>query len=113
MKSSIQVSVTVVTRIYVNRRTVCLNVTGQLADTPTRGLDKSRTGVTGQLAVSQIRPAVAAVLIVLIMYDRLHGHKIQLTMSLAYVYVHTQENTNKWPKRKLSTQSRRWHPRVV
>ena len=50
-------------------------VTGQLADTPTRGLptrglDKSRTG---QLAVSQMQPK----------------------------------------ERKLSRQSRRWHPRVV
>jgi len=45
-------------------------VTGQLADTPTRGLDKSRTG---QLAVSQMPPK----------------------------------------ERKLSTQSCRWHPRVV
>ena len=45
-------------------------VTGQLADTPTRGLNVSQTG---QLAVSQMPPK----------------------------------------ERKLSTDSRRWHPRVV
>ena len=49
--------------------TVFITITGQLADTPTRGLDISRTG---QVAVSQTPPK----------------------------------------ERKLSTQCRRWHPRV-
>ena len=48
---------------------VLQSVTGQLADKPTRGLDKSQTG---QLADSQMPPK----------------------------------------ERKLSTESRRWHPRV-
>ena len=61
-------------RLPAPARELC-QVTGQLADTPTRGLptrglDKSRTG---QLAVSQMPPK----------------------------------------ERKLSTQSRRWHPRAV
>jgi len=84
---------------------------------PTRGLDNLRTHQLVDWTSHGLADATDRSICCFSCMIRICGHnttKRITRLSVIYVYVHTQENINKWPKKqKLSTQSRRWHLQVV